>query len=79
MALSIYHFELVMHCSTTTYSVCRIYNIYALVVEVLFLLMLFFGLFFTLYKVDCKQAEYEIERKRLEILKRHLDELARKK
>lgn len=79
MALSIYFFEWVIGFLSTKYNVCQINNIYALVVAVLFVLTLFFGLAFIFYKVYCKKAEYEIERKRLEILEKHLEEMAKNK
>lgn len=58
---------------------CTMYTIYALAVVSVFVLIVFFGLVFTLYKEDCKKEEYAIELKRLGILEKHLEELARKK
>ena len=67
MALSIYSLNWVI-CS-----ISKIYTIYALTVVCVFVLIVFFGLVFTLYKVYCKKEEYAIELKRLGILEKHLE------
>ena len=54
-------------------SISKIYTIYALAVVSVFVLIVFFGLVFTLYKVYCKKEEYAIELKRLGILEKHLE------
>ena len=79
MALSIYYFEWVIGFLSTIYGVCQIYNIYALAISVLFVLILVFALVFTCYKVYCKKAECEIEIKRLEILEKNLEKMKQKK
>lgn len=53
-------------------------NIHELIFCGTLLLVLFFGLVFTLYKMDCKKKEYAIELKRLDILEKHLEEMAKK-
>lgn len=53
-------------------------NIHELIFCGTLLLVLFFGLVFTLYKMDCKKEEYAIELKRLDILEKHLEKMAKK-
>lgn len=79
MALSIYSLNWVICSLSKIPADCIIYAIYALVVAVLFVLILFFGLVFTFYKVNCKKAEYAIELKRQEILEKYLEEMAKNK
>lgn len=78
MALSIYSLNWVICSFSTIPADCTMNAISVLAVVGVFVLIVFFGLFFTLYKVDCKKEEYAIELKRLEILERYLDELAQK-
>lgn len=79
MALSIYSLNWVICSLSKIPADCAMNAIYALAVAGVLVLILVFGLVFTCYKVYCKKAEYEIERKRLEILEKNLEEMARKK
>ena len=72
-ALSIYSLNWVICSLSKIPADCTMYTIYALAVVSVFVLIVFFGLVFTLYKVYCKKEEYAIELKRLGILEKHLE------